>query len=949
VLRFEVLGPVRVRAESGEVTLPPKPRALLAVLLAARGRPVTVERLLGELWPDGAPSTASATLQMHVSALRKVVGDRIRTAPGGYQLDLDGAGFDAAEFEDGGDLALWRGDAYDGVAAGPSVAADAARLTERRLAARLRWAEQSLDQGRHVAAATELAGWAAGQPTHEGLVRLLMLALYRSGRAGEALGAFGRTVKALEDLGARPGDELEALAAAVRRRDPTLDRPTPGLPAQRNRFIGRRAELDRLLGLLGEARLLTVVGPGGAGKTRISLEVAREIAGEYDAVHIVELAEHRDGPLALRVAAAASIREEPGIPVLDTVIAQLSGRILGPAPEPPTGTASPAEPTRQAGQAAETADPASAGTVDEARAETAGTAEVEATARQAGGRTLMVLDNCEHVRPQAAELAHVLLAACPGLRLVATSREQLGLPGEVIFTLGGLATPSPGVTDSQADAVRLLADRVTAARGGAGLSPPELEVAAELVRRLDGLPLAIELAAARLRALPLSEIMSRLDRRLDLLKGTSPVARHQTMRAAIDWGYDLLDLPQQELLRLLGVFAGGFDLAAAEAVYGDDPLDPLTQLVDRSMVEWHDGRYRMIETIRAYSRERLAGDERVRAYRRLVDLWESRLAVPPPSDGPQHTAWLGGIAADHDTIVAAIDWSLRDGDPERGLTVASGMWWYWWIAGRMLEGREWLGRALDAAPAAAPALRGRALRAAAALARNSGDLAQARTLGEQCLATFRAADDRTGVLAALNNLLITAQAQEDYPASLEFGRAAIRAAEEAGDKRMTAAASNNTGGTLRCMGRLDEAEPLFTRALTGFRELGDRRGEAAALSNLSTTDRRRGRHAPAREAMLAALRIYTDLAITEGQLDAVEGLAQLEIAGGDAAGGLRLLAFAERERAALGAPSFTPDEIADKESAEATARSGLGTAERATIYREADALTLPDVVNTLLR
>ncbi|GIE82340.1 SARP family transcriptional regulator [Actinoplanes philippinensis] len=924
MLRFEVLGPVRVCSGSGELTLPPKPRALLAVLLAARGRPVTVERLLGELWPDGAPSTASATLQMHVSALRKVVGDRIRTVPGGYQLDLGGAGFDAAEFEDAGDLGLWRGDAYEGVPAGPSVAADAARLGEKRLAARLRWAEQALDQGRHVAAATELAGWAAAEPAGEGLARLLMLALYRSGRAGEALGVFGRTAKALRDLEARPGAELEALAAAVRRQDPILDRPAPGLPAQRNRFIGRRAELDRLLGLLGEARLLTVVGPGGAGKTRISLEVVREAAGEYDSVHVIELAEHREGPLAVRVAAAAGIREEPGIPILDTVIARFSGRILGPAPEPAKN-----DPALTA-----TATPARDGRPDEPAA---------------GGRILMILDNCEHVRADAAELAHLLLAACPGLRLVATSREQLGLPGEVIFTLGGLTTPSPGVTDPQADAVRLLADRVTAARGGAGLTPAEQAVAAELVRRLDGLPLAIELAAARLRALPLAEIMSRLDRRLDLLTGTSPVARHQTMRAAIDWGYDLLDLPQQDLLRRLGVFAGGFDLAAAEAVHGGDPLDPLTQLVDRSMVEWRDGRYRLIETIRAYARERLAGDERVHAYRRLVELWVERLATPPPSDGPRHTAWLSGIAADHDTIVAAIDWSLRDGDPERGLTIASGMWWYWWIAGRMIEGREWLGRALEAAPSAAPSLRGRALRAAAALARNSGDLSDARTLGEECLVTFREADDRAGVLAALNNLLITAQAQEDYPASLEFGQEAIRAAEEAGDQRMIAAASNNTAGTLRCMGRLDEAEPLFRRALDGFRALGDRRGEAAALSNLSTTDRRRGRPAPAREAMLAALTIYTDHGITEGQLDAVEGLAQLDIAAGDAAGGLRLLALAERERATLGAPSFTPDEIADKESAEATARSSLGTAERAAIYREADALTLSEVVNALLR
>lgn len=438
-VRFEVLGPVRVCTDDGEVALPPKPRALLAVLLAAGGRPVTVERLLGELWPDGAPATAGATLQMHVSALRKVVGERMQTAPGGYRLDLDGASFDAAEFEESGALDLWRGDAYEGVNV---ASAAAARLHELRSAARLKWARQALDAGRHVAAGAELAGWVAKQPTDEGLVRLLMLALYRSGRAGEALGAYDKAVVALAELDARPGAELDAMAAAIRRQDPTLDRPAPGVPAQRSRFIGRRRELDRVIDLLGTARLLTIAGPGGAGKTRLSLELAREVGTEHDGVHVVELAEHREGPLSVRLAAATGIREEPGTPVLDTV------------------------------------------------------------ARQFTGRVLVVLDNCEHVRAEAAELADALLAACPGLRLVATSREPLGLPGEVIFTLGGLTTPAPGADDPHTDAVRLLADRVAAARGGAGLGPAELAVAAELCRRLDGLPLAIELAAARLRALP---------------------------------------------------------------------------------------------------------------------------------------------------------------------------------------------------------------------------------------------------------------------------------------------------------------------------------------------------------------------------------------------------------------------------------------------------------------
>jgi predicted ATPase/DNA-binding SARP family transcriptional activator len=888
-VRFEVLGPVRVRTDDGdEAVLSPKPRTVLAVLLAARGRPVTVGRLLDALWPEGAPPTATATLQMHVSALRKVVGDRVHSASGGYRLDLAGAGFDAAEFEAQPDLELWRGDAYEGVSAGPTVAADAARLTELRLAARHDWAQLTLADGHPAAATTELAGWVAERPADEKLVRLLMLALYRSGRPGDALAAYDKAAAALAELDARPGPELEALAAAVRRQDPTLDRPAPGVPAQRSRFIGRRAELDQVIGLLGTARLLTVVGPGGAGKTRLSLELAREVAADHDAVHVVELAEHLDGPLAARLAAVTGIREEPGTPVLQTVVRQLTGRVL------------------------------------------------------------LVLDNCEHVRADAAALAHELLAACPGVRLVATSREPLGLGGEVVFPLRGLATPPPGSADPRSDAVRLLADRVAAARGGTGLNAAEQAVAAELCRRLDGLPLAIELAAARLRALPLSEIMSRLDRRLDVLTGTSPVGRHQTMRAAIDWGYDLLDVPQQELLRRLGVFAGAFDLAAAAEVAGTDPLDPLTQLVDRSMVEWRAGRYRLIETIREYARERLGPAERADAYARLVRFWVARLAVPPPVDGPAHTGWLTDMTADHDTIVAALGWALRDGDPAQGLEIAAAMWWYWWVAGRMAEGRAWLGRALADGPPGPSSLRARALRAAATLARNSGDLPEARRLGEECLATFRRLDDRKGEVMALNNLLITAQAQEDYPASLEFGYAALHAAEEENDARMVAAASNNTAGTLRCMGRLDEAEELFTRGLAGFRALHDRRGEAAALTNLSTVDRRRGRPAPARAAMHEALAIYTELGITEGQLDAVEGLAQLDILDGRPAAGLRLLALAERERSALGAPSFTPDEIADRRQAEAQARERLGPAGVAHAYREATATTLEQAVAALL-
>jgi tetratricopeptide (TPR) repeat protein len=397
----------------------------------------------------------------------------------------------------------------------------------------------------------------------------------------------------------------------------------------------------------------------------------------------------------------------------------------------------------------------------------------------------------------------------------------------------------------------------------------------------------------------------------------------------------------------LSVFAAGFDLAAASAVGGADALHPLTQLADRSMVEFADGRYRLIETIREYAAERLAADDP--AHERHVAVWIERLAAPPPSDGPAHSEWLATIGQDYDNIQAALAWSLDHGDPGRGLAIAAAMWWYWWVTGRMVEGRRWLGGALDAAPAEPTPLRGRALRAAAALARNSGDLAAARRLGGQGLATFRELGDRSGVIAALNNLSITAQGQQDYDASLAFGYEGLAMAEQDGGVRPIAAALNNTAGTLRCLGRLDEAEPLFEQALVRFREIGDQRGEAAALSNLGIVARRRGRLGASGDHMRLALGIYTDLGIPEGQVDAVEGLAHVAILDGAPVYGLTLLVIAERERTALGSPIFTPDEVADRDDAERVARRALMPDEVAKAYRTASETSLAAAVGRLLQ
>ena len=303
-MRFEVLGPFRIRTgDGGDAPLPPRHRALLAALLAARGHPVSAERLQAEVWPDGTPATASAALQVYVSGLRKVVGERLRTTPAGYLLDVPDSAVDAREFERlltapgdreatlGAAIALWHGPAFDGVAAGPSVGAAAARLTEQLLGARQEWAELALATGRAGEVPAELTGWVAEHSAAEPLVAPLMLALHRAGRTAEALSAYGRTEEALAGLGTRPGTALAALAEAIRRHDPTLIRAVPGLPAGRNRFIGRRVELDRAIALLGTNRLLTMAGPGGCGKTRLALELVREVGEEHPGgAHVVELA-----------------------------------------------------------------------------------------------------------------------------------------------------------------------------------------------------------------------------------------------------------------------------------------------------------------------------------------------------------------------------------------------------------------------------------------------------------------------------------------------------------------------------------------------------------------------------------------------------------------------------------------------------------------------------------
>ena len=939
-LRFGILGPIEVAVDGQPVAVAgAKLRTLLAVLLLAEGTSVSVQQLFHELWDEAPPPTATAALQVYVSGLRKFLGDRVRLAGGGYRLETRDGEVDAARFDAmiadarlqltvrpidalaglTAALRLWRGEPMSDAHDAPAVRASRTRLEELRMTAIEDRAKAQLALGRHKEAVTELVGLAAAHPTREPLAAQLMIALYRCGRDSDAAQTYATLETALSDtFGVTPAEETTALAAAIRRHDPTINAPST-LPIPATRFVGRRAELDRLELLLGTSRMLTLIGAGGSGKTRLALQLVRDVgAAEHpDGVHFIELAGTEDsGSVIARVATAIEVRELPGEPLTDLVVARLRT-----------------------------------------------------------ARALLVLDNCEHLTPAVHGVVTALLGQCSALRILATSRESLGVVGEQLVPVGGLTVPAADEsyeTAVRTDAVRLLAVRGADARVGFQIDGSNLESAIAVCRKLDGLPLAIELAAARLRVLSLVEIERRLDHQLELLSNVSrsAVDRHRTIRATIDWSYELLDADERVLFGRLGAFVNGFTLEAAEHVGADPRADPvhsgptavdtLARLVDRSMVtpehSTDSTRFRMLEPIREYAYGRLAESGELAVVRACHAQWYRRLIESAPQfGGDDHALWIQRFGVELDNCRAAMEWAISCVPvSEDALAIATPMWWYWWASGQMREGKQWLLRALDATDATemtevlSRPLRGAALRAAAALARNSGELDEARALGERALLAHQELGDPKGLAMAWNNLCMTATGQRDFGAALEYVRQSRRQADVIGDPRGMAVAANNAGIVLRCTGRLDEAASGFGEALDRFRSVGDVRGEAAALGNLGVVARRLGDVEKAHRMALDSLRRYRELELAEGQLDALEALASLYVSQARPEAALRLLLLTERERRSLGAPIFVPDEIDDRDAAIDAARSGLDSGTSAAVEAEAATMELAGVVTSLL-
>jgi non-specific serine/threonine protein kinase len=839
-LKIRLFGPIEVCLNGG-----PLPRLsfrksplILALLALREGCAVERDWLASLLWPDAARASALQSLRNCLTDLRHALGSeagRLRS-PTSRTLSLelteafvDVAAFDAAlarggieALEEG--VSLYRGPLLEGCAE-EWVFQERQVREQAYLAARDTLAAHARAQGDLAGAEGHLRCALAVDPLREQAQRALMELLAAGGNYTAALMEYRELrLRLHREMNAEPDPATAALfeqiradartkavrgaecavrgpndggALAARPTDlPTAHRAlraahgsaaaTHHLPLALTRFIGREREIAALQQHpFMASRLLTLTGAGGCGKTRLSIEVARRLAALYpDGVWFVELASLADPALVPQtVAAALGIREQPDRPLIEMVVEVLEPKQL-----------------------------------------------------------LLLLDNCEHVVATCAQLAESLLRACPHLHILATSREPLGITGEQPYRVPSLSLPQGSCqlsTVLQSEAVRLFVERAATAQPGFALTAENVDVVAQVCCRLDGIPLAIELAAARLKALPLEQLGGRLRDMFSVLTGGSRTAlpRHQTLRAMVDWSYDLLTDPEQALLRRLSVFAGGCTLEAAEAVCGDDALDLLTRLVDKSLVLYEErhgeGRYRLLEMIREYGRERLAENGETDALRERQARFFLTLSETAERELQRAEAgrWLDWLEREHDNLRAALAWSIETNNPELGLRMAEALAGFWHPRGYLQEGREQFQRLLAHPAVAAPtAARARALRTAGTFAAHPK---HARVLYEESLEIWRRLEDRGGIATLLLNLGYLAWGQWDWSTARALTEESLAIRRELGDRRMIADALTLLAGILRQGIDLPAARALADENMALCRELDDPVRLAQGLDHLA--------------------------------------------------------------------------------------------------------------------
>ncbi len=599
------------------------------------------------------------------------------------------------------------------------------------------------------------------------------------------------------------------------------------LPRQLTTFIGREREIAEAKRLLAETHLLTITGPGGSGKTRLSLEIGARLLSEYpDGVWLVEFAHLADPARVPQVLATAlSVREEADRPLLVTLVDHLRPK-----------------------------------------------------------RVLLLLDNCEHLIDACAGLADTLLRGCPEVKILPSSREALGLTGEVVFRVPPLSLPDSRLVPAlerlaEYEAVRLFVDRAIAVKPDFTLRDDTAAAVVQICRRLDGIPLAIELAAARVRTLSVQQITAHLDERFRLLTGGSRTAlpRHQTLRGLIDWSYGLLSEAERELFRRVSVFVGGWTLEASVAVCAGvdvdryDIVELLGRLVDKSLClidgEGSDPRYRLLETIRQYGFEKLAETSEgqvVRARHRDFYLGFAEDAEPR-LQGPEQVAWLQRLEADHDNLRAALRWSLDCDETEAALRLGSALSLFWDTRGYVREGREWLDELLAHArerPTSTVTARralGKVLDAASRTRARWSEFPQATEFLTQGLAVWRELGDKRGIAEALNNLAVGATQSGDRVRARVLVAESLALFRELSDKRGTAHALNNLAEILRGDGDLPGARALFEESVPLFEAIEERRGLSHALDNLGGILTAQGDYGPAEALYSRSRRLAEEL------------------------------------------------------------------------------------------
>ncbi|HEV2066275.1 MAG TPA: tetratricopeptide repeat protein [Thermomicrobiales bacterium] len=856
-------------------------RALLHLLLITPSHRLPREQVLDVLWPAIDPDVADRSLRKAVHALRRVLEPDLRDGRKSAFLEVGGETIALA-----GDLDLWVDvdEFLREVAAARSAAPASQRqhlqqalslyrgdllaeqpyaewaetqrehLRHQRRRALLTLAESDLGMGTPEASVPLLERLLEEDPTDEGAVRILMRALVAVGQRDQAIRWCHRVIESLRtQLDAEPEGETLQLAAEIEGLVPSPTDPLPeaikirlqnAVPAPPNALAGRIRELEDLqdLVLAKEVRLVTITGPGGVGKTRLAQELANQIQDEFpDGVCFVALAALNDPSLVLpAILHALGLTESRQHSALEVVRAALRERAL-----------------------------------------------------------LLVLDNLEHLIDVAPDLAS-LLDGCAALKILATSREPLRLRVEHLFDTPPLPVPAPGLPTtavSRSESVVLFRSRAQAVHPGFALTPANAGHVATICSRLDGLPLAIELAAGRIRVLPPEKMLAQLEDRFTLLtEGYRDYPeRHRTMRNAITWSYDLLTPVEQAMFRLLSVFVGGCSQEAVKAMRRDiqgvsDAVDAdlacLEILVGRSLAQRRDDdagpRYRLLETIREFGLERLAVSGESETLRSAHTGYFLSLAerAEPELRKPGQEQWFDFLEAEHGNFRAALAWALAGHHPGVALRIGAALWRFWMMRGYLSEGRRWLDRALEDEQAPLPQ-RAAALSAAGSLAEHQNDYAPAEALHRQALAAWRATGDLKNVGAALDSLGNVAHDQGNYEEAIELHEQALAVCRDVGDQWGAARALNNLGVVAYYQGAYDRAEVFWTECQSAMGAVGDTWAECQVLNNLGALAFQSGNLVQATTLHEQALALRRRMGDKPGMASSFINLGEVALESGD--------------------------------------------------------------------